>query len=220
MLNPPADVSGDTDAEERETVRCILAALDGSGLERVVAQSVNGARPGEGVGDLTVLHALEEGLRGQQVPAAIIRATYYMSNWDAALTPARHDGRLPTMFSADLEIPMIAPADMGRCAAGLLRGDEELNEPTVVEGPERYSSADVAAAFARALGRDVEPAVTPRDEIEDAFVEKGFSPSSARSYARMTEAALDADFGMPERSWRGDVSIDTYVRNLVQGGKS
>ncbi|WP_343717026.1 NAD(P)H-binding protein, partial [Inquilinus sp.] len=27
LLNPPADVSTDTDAGERETVRCILAAL-------------------------------------------------------------------------------------------------------------------------------------------------------------------------------------------------
>ncbi|MCC0030425.1 MAG: hypothetical protein H6891_09455 [Brucellaceae bacterium] len=49
-------LSGDTDAEERETVDAIVGALAGSGLEKVVAASTYGARPGERCGDLTVLH--------------------------------------------------------------------------------------------------------------------------------------------------------------------
>lgn len=31
LLNPPADPATDTDRQERETVRCLIAALDGSG---------------------------------------------------------------------------------------------------------------------------------------------------------------------------------------------
>jgi uncharacterized protein YbjT (DUF2867 family) len=57
LLNPNADPASDTDREERATVRCLLEALEGSGLEKVVAQSTYGARPGERCGDLTVLHA-------------------------------------------------------------------------------------------------------------------------------------------------------------------
>jgi uncharacterized protein YbjT (DUF2867 family) len=37
LLNPPADIATDTDVVERATVTNILAALDGSGLEKVVA---------------------------------------------------------------------------------------------------------------------------------------------------------------------------------------
>lgn len=36
LLNPNADISSDTDQEESETVRCLLAAIEGSGLEKVV----------------------------------------------------------------------------------------------------------------------------------------------------------------------------------------
>src|SRR5690554_3763507 len=36
LLNPPADPSGGTDEEERANVAAILAALDGSALEKVV----------------------------------------------------------------------------------------------------------------------------------------------------------------------------------------
>lgn len=46
LLNPPAPVTEDTDAIERATVASILEALEGSGLEKVVAQSTGGARPG------------------------------------------------------------------------------------------------------------------------------------------------------------------------------
>ncbi|WP_220185092.1 NAD(P)H-binding protein [Paracoccus sp. S1E-3] len=56
LLNPPADPSGDTDREERRNVEAIMAALDGSGLEKVVVQSTYGAFHGTACGDLTVLH--------------------------------------------------------------------------------------------------------------------------------------------------------------------
>jgi len=65
LLNPPADPSADTDAEERANVAAILEALDGSGLRKVVAASTYGARPGERCGDLTVLHGFEERLFSQ-----------------------------------------------------------------------------------------------------------------------------------------------------------
>ncbi|TSD87714.1 NAD-dependent epimerase/dehydratase family protein, partial [Mycobacterium sp. KBS0706] len=117
LLNPPADVSTDTDIEERETVRCILAALDGSGLEKVVAESTYGARPGERVGDLTVLYELEQGLKAQPIPATIQRASYYMSNWASSLAAVRGNGILPSMLPAGLRIPMVAPEDLGKTAA-------------------------------------------------------------------------------------------------------
>src|SRR5687768_13410589 len=39
LLNPNADPGSDTDAVERRTVARILEALEGSGLEKVVAES-------------------------------------------------------------------------------------------------------------------------------------------------------------------------------------
>jgi hypothetical protein len=58
-------------------------ALEGSGLEKVVAESTGGAQPRDRIGDLNVLWELEEGLSRQTIPAAINRAAYYMTNWDA-----------------------------------------------------------------------------------------------------------------------------------------
>lgn len=75
LLNPPAAPSTDTDAEETATVRAILEALDGSGLEKVVAASTMGASAGPALqprtGDSSVLYEFEQGLTSQPIPAAI-----------------------------------------------------------------------------------------------------------------------------------------------------
>lgn len=73
LLNPPADPSGVSDVSERRTIANIISALEGSGLEKVVAASTYGAQPGEAIGDLLTLWLLEEGLRRQSIPAAISR---------------------------------------------------------------------------------------------------------------------------------------------------
>lgn len=214
LLNPPADTATDTDVVERRTAASILAALEGSGLEKVVAESTSGAQPGERIGDLSVLWEFEQGLRRQSIPAAINRAAYYMSNWDAQLEAAKA-GRLSTPFAADLDIPMVAPQDLGQVAANRLMSSLDDVGVKYVEGPKRYSSNDVASAFAAALGRPVELAVTPRDEWKAAFRKLGFSEAAADSYARMTAVSVDGGFDMPDDALRGAITLDAYIRDLL-----
>ncbi len=218
LLNPPADIGTDTDAVERCTVRRILEALDGTGLEKVVAVSTGGAQPGERIGDLNVLWELEEGLRRQSIPAAINRGAYYMSNWDSQLDGVRANGVLSAMFPADLPIPMVAPADLGRAAAARLMSGVDDIGVRYVEGPCDYTCNDVAAAFASALNRPVKVEVTPRDRLEEAFRSQGFSEAAAKSYARMTAVSIDRDFDRAEHPIRGDGSLDAYIGALSGTG--
>jgi len=166
---------------ERHTVANILAALEGSGLEKVVAESTGGAQPGNRLGDLNVLWELEEGLRQQPIPAAINRAAYYMSNWDGLLDTVRTTGILPVMFAADLPIPMAAPYDLGEAAAERLLSPLDDVGVRYVEGPERYTTADVAQAFATVLGQRVKLEITPRDQWLAAYKAMGFSKEAADS---------------------------------------
>ena len=219
LLNPNADISSDTDREERRTVHCLLEALEaleGSGLEKVVAESTMGAQPGEACGDLNVLYELEVGLRNQPIPASVIRAAYYYSNWDPMVAPVTKDGVLSSMLPADLELPMVAPEDLGRFAARLLREPVEQTGIHPVEGPERYSPNDVAACFAAVLGRAVRVNVIPRESWEETYRSLGFSDAAAHSYARMTAATVDGP-EYPEDSIRGSISLQTYIEKRVRG---
>jgi uncharacterized protein YbjT (DUF2867 family) len=215
LLNPPADTAKDTDALEKHTIANILAAIEGSGLEKIVAESAGGAQPGDQIGDLGTLWELEEGLRRQSTPAAINRAGYYMSNWDGQLESIRDTGKLQTMFEAGLKIPMVAPHDLGVAAADRLLSSPGDVGVRYVTGPEHYSSADVADAFAKALARPVEVVVTPRGKWVEAFKGLGFSDAAAESYARMTATAADGGFDMPDDAIRGTMTLDAYVGALV-----
>jgi uncharacterized protein YbjT (DUF2867 family) len=214
LLNPPAAPSTDTDREEHRTFTSIVEALDGSGLEKLVVESAYGAQHGDRIGDLSVLFDFEQALARQPIPVTVLRAAYYMSNWDAVLDSARQ-GLLPTMYPADLAIPMVAPADLGAAAARLLREAPDRTGTHYVEGPSRYSSGDVAAAFAHAFGRGVRVQVTPRDQWEQAYRELGFSESAASSYARMTAVSVDGGFEMPAQPERGKITLDRYISELV-----
>lgn len=214
LLNPNAPVSTDTDREEHATVRSIVAALEGSGLEKVVAASTYGAQPGEQCGDFNILYDFEQALAAQSIPATIQRGAYYMSNWDELLDRAK-DGVLPTMLPADMKIPMVAPADLGKAAARHLLEPPHDQNIHHVEGPHRYSPQDVADAFAAALGKPVKVEVTPRDQWVAAFRKLGFSAAAAESYARMTAVSVDSGFTMSEPFERGETALEDYIGALV-----
>ncbi|MDP1027076.1 NAD(P)H-binding protein [Sphingomonas sp. KR1UV-12] len=215
LLNPPANPSGNTDEVERRTIANILEALEGSGLEKVVAASTYGAQPGDAIGDLSTLWLLEEGLTRQSIPAAINRGAYYMTNWLGFGDMVRRSGTLPSMFPADTCMPMVAPADLGRAAAERLLASVSDTAVRYVEGPERYTPQDVADAFASALGRDVVVQVAPREQWETVYQDAGFSPEAARAYAKMTAVSLDQDFDKPRSPMRGTTPLGELIAAAV-----
>lgn len=214
LLNPPADPSGDTDAEERANVDAIVEALDGSGLEKVVAASTYGARAGERCGDLTVLYEFEQKLRAQSIPAAVNRGAYYMSNWAGMLEAVREGGKLPSFFPADFVLPMVAPNDLGEAAAERLLSSVGDIDDRYVEGPERYTPTDVANAIADTFGLSVELEVVPREGWQSTFLQLGFSEEAAESYACMTAAVVEGEGSEPDNPDRGTTGLRDYIGTL------
>jgi len=218
LLVPPADPATDTDAVEKHNAAQILAALEDSGLEKVVAESTYGARAGDQIGDFGTLWVLEQGLRAQPIPAAINRAAYYMSNWDSLIETAAKTGKLPTMYPPDRAIPMVAPADLGAAAARRLMSPLDDVGVAYVEGPKPYSAQDVAQALAHALGRPVEIDRIPREAWEQAYRDLGFSPEGARSYTGMTALSVDGDIAVPPDPERGETTLETYIAQRAARG--
>jgi uncharacterized protein YbjT (DUF2867 family) len=215
LLNPSADPATDTDVEEGRSVACILDAIFDSGLEKVVAQSTYGAQACDRCGDLGILYSMEQQLAAQAIPFSVIRAAYYMSNWDASLERARQEGVLQSFYPANFALPMVAPRDIAKVAARLMMEPVEKTGTYHVEGPEEYTAEDVASAFAHALGRPVWPVVIPRGEWVSAFKAAGFSDRAAESYAGMTAMTLEQREEVPGEPLRGETSLEEYVGTLV-----
>ncbi len=217
LLNPPAAPSTDTDAVEHANLDAIVAAVDGSGLRKIVAASTYGARPGLPCGDLTVLFDFEEKLRALGIPLAVNRAAYYMSNWSDMLDTVRDRRKLSSFFAQDLAIPMVAPADLGEAAARRLMEPAERSGVQYIEGPDRYTPRDVADAFADALGTDIDVEIIPRTGWEAAFRQLGFSAPAARTYACMTGTVVDDAGKWPSDPVRGETTLRAYIHAAVRG---
>jgi uncharacterized protein YbjT (DUF2867 family) len=215
LLNPPAPPDSDTVQEELASVAAILQALEGSSIEKVVAESTYGAQPGIGIGDLGVLYDMEQGLHKLDIPVSIIRAGYYMSNWDNAYDSVAKEGKLYSFFPPDHQLGMVAPQDIGKVAARLLMAPTSDIGLHYVEGPQLYSPKDVAAAFGKALEKPVEVVPIPPDQWEPAMQQAGFSPKAAASMAAMTRIVLKPDFEVAKNPIRGATTIEEYVRKMI-----
>lgn len=216
LLNPPAAPSSDTVTEEKKTLLAILKALEGSNIKKVVAESTYGAQSGDGIGDLGVLYSLEQGLAKMNMPADIIRAAYYMSNWAASINIVRETGKLNTMYPVNFKLPMVSPKDIGLVAAGLMLGPISQTGLHYVEGPEKYSANDVADAFASILQEPVEVVQTPKHLWIKSLEDNGFSEKAARSMVAMTEIMLKEEYEKPENPIRGRTSLQEYITSLIK----
>jgi uncharacterized protein YbjT (DUF2867 family) len=216
LLNPPAPPHTDTATEEQRTVTSILQALYGSGIQKVVAQSTYCAQPGEGIGDLGVLFEMEQALEKTGIPHSIIRAAYYMSNWDHSLQAVRESGVLYSFFPPDFTLPMVAPEDIAKVAARLLLEPIDHTGLHCVEGPAHYSPADVAAAFAEALQRPVKAEAIPPDKWTATLEGAGFSPAAAASMAAMTSIVAEKRCEEVDSPERGATTLREYIQRLVR----
>ncbi|KRB57082.1 NmrA family transcriptional regulator [Rhizobium sp. Root708] len=213
LLNPPADQGSDTDSVERATSSSIADAVNGSGLEKVVVASTYGAQPGDGIGDLSVLYEFEHLIERAGVPIAVNRGAYYFTNLEQLLGAARK-GTILTPFPEDLVMPMVSPVDLGKQAAVRLLSPTADVGIRYIEGPDRYTFLDVAAAFSDALGHAVLLQKIPDDQIEANLRDMGFSHAAADAYARMTRASIEG-MELPDDHVRGEVGLRDYLRDLV-----
>jgi len=216
LLNPPAAPSSDTATEERRSLAAILEAIADSGLEKIVALSTYGAQPGERIGDLGVLYEMEQALAAQPIPATILRAAYYMSNWALSLKSAREQGVVQTFFPVDFALPMVSPEDIGKIAARSMAEPPERTGLHNIEGPACYTAEDVASAFAEALGRQVKAESIPRKQWKSAIQSMGFSDPAAESFANMTARALDTPFPPRDQVEKGDTSLRDYIMAIKE----
>lgn len=166
---------------------------------------------------LTALRLLEESLADIDLPITFLRAAWFMENaqWDVAA--ARESGVIPSYLQPlDRKIAMIATDDVGRVAAHLLLEDWAGHRIVELEAAQRVSPDDIAAALAKAVGRDVRAKAVPRAEWETIFRAQGMSNPTPRM--RMVdgfnEGWIDFTGAQPDHR-KGRIGIEEAMAALV-----
>jgi NAD(P)H dehydrogenase (quinone) len=201
--------------QTHEIVRSILAALQESKLEKLVFLSTVGAHVKE-TNLLNNAGIIEEALRKTGISIGLLRAAWFMENasWDKV---AASTGVIPSFLQPlDHPIPMVATQDIGNMAATMLREDWTGTRVLELEGPERYSAEDIAAAFTRALGHEVRMEALPHDAWESLFRSQGMNYPMPR--IRMIDGFNEGwiDFERNGKHIMATTSLDEVIANLVK----
>ncbi len=204
--------------EPREFIGAIAEALQRARPERVVYLSSIGAQQPSGLGLITSLHLFEEAIHALPLPSAALRAGWFMENcaWD--IEPARKEGRFYSHLQPlERTFPLVATRDIGRIGAEMLMQEWQGQRHIEIEGPRRYSPTEIAAALARAIGRDVQAVAVPRSEWASTFVAQGTPADRTALRVEMLDGFNSGwiDFGVPSTEHvTGATGLNTVLRSL------
>src|SRR5882757_5410547 len=171
LIPPMFDPSPDF-PEVRVVISNLQTALRAARPPKIVCLSTIGAQVTQ-PNLLNQLGLVEQGLSTLPFPIAFLRAAWFMENsrWDVAAARA---GAMPSFLQPlDKAVPMIATADIGRLAAKLLQEDWTGRRIAELESRNRVTPIEMAAAFARILGREVRTEVVARETWHDLFAAQG-----------------------------------------------
>jgi uncharacterized protein YbjT (DUF2867 family) len=202
--------------EARIVIDAVCAALDRAQPGKVVVLSTIGAQATQ-PNLLTQRTLMEQALRQLPMPVTFLRPGWFMENaaWD--VVSARDTGVIHSFLQPlDKPVPMVATEDVGRVAAQLLQQSWDGVRIVELEGPVRVTPNDIAATFARILGRPVHAQVVERDTWEALFLSQGMKHPMPRM--RMLDGFNEGwiAFEGPDAAvLKGVVALETVLRGLV-----
>jgi NAD(P)H dehydrogenase (quinone) len=206
--------------EARAVIDAVKTALESAHPGKVVCLSTIGAQATQS-NLLTQRTLMEEALSELPMPVTFLRPGWFMENaaWDVG--PARDEGVVHSFLQPlDKTVPMVATADVGRVAARLLQETWDGKRVVELEGPQRVSPNDLAAAFAEILGRPVRAEAVPRETWGAMFRAQGTKDPMPR--IRMLDGFNEGwiDFEGDEATvMKGRVELGTVLQGLVSSLK-
>jgi uncharacterized protein YbjT (DUF2867 family) len=174
FILPPSEFDPEPGYPEAQAViDSVVQALTAATPAKVLCLSTIGA---DAVHDnlLSQRTMLEAALRELPLPLTILRPAWFIDNaaWDVA--SARETGLIHSFLQpTDKAFPMVATKDVGRVAADLIQEDWTGIRVVELEGPCRVTPNDLAAAFARVIGKPVRVVPVPRESWGELFCSQG-----------------------------------------------
>jgi NAD(P)H dehydrogenase (quinone) len=216
LVPPNFDPSPDF-REARVIAETLRRALDAARPSRIVYLSTIGAQAMQP--NLLTQHTIIERLLGDlPVPITFLRPGWFMENSSWDLAPATSSGVIPSFLQPlDKPVPMVATADIGRVAAALLCETWNGHRVVELEGPHRVTPDEIAATFARLLGRPVKMEAVPRETWGTLFLSQGTKNPTPRIQMLdgFNEGWIEFERG-EVGSRKGSVALETVLRSLIE----
>jgi uncharacterized protein YbjT (DUF2867 family) len=204
-------------SEAQEIGKALHSALAAARPKRVVYLSTIGAQARE-MNLLTQHSIIEKAIGDLSIPITFLRPAWFMENcsWDVA--PARETGVVPSFLQPlDKPVPMVATADIGKLAAGLLQEKWEGHRVIELEGPTRVTPNQIATTLAKLLGKPVRMKVVPRESWDPLFRSQGMKNPvpRIRMLDGFNENWIEFERGRAG-SQKGITSLEAVLKSVIE----
>jgi uncharacterized protein YbjT (DUF2867 family) len=219
IMAPPYFAPAPGFPETKGIVANIRAAMAAAQPPKAVYLSSVGAHRERGLGLITQSHILEQEMRTLPCANAFIRAAWFLDNYQWDVRSAQERGEIDVYLTpADRAIPMVATNDIGELAAKTLQQDWSGNRILELEGPEKCSPNDAAAAFSKLLGGPVKTNPIQRSEWQRLFVQQGTAEDRTTPRIEMLDGFnsgwIDFEGGGAEH-FKGKVTLEKVIKSLI-----
>ena len=218
---PPDFAPAPGQPDQKRTIAAIREALQETKPGKAVFLSSIGSEQPRGLGLITSTHLLEEAMRTLPIPVAYLRAGSFMENWLGALDHIRATGEMPFFYAPlDRKFPLVASRDIGLAGARVLQESWTNERVLEVDGPKGGTDLhETAAAFGRALGRDVKAVLLPEAAWQDVLEAMGMPGDRTGLYIEMVKSFNSGwiHFGNSgTESFHGPTTIEAFTQELVK----
>ena len=217
VLVPPNFDPSPEFSEAREIGKTLYSALAAARPKRVVYLSTIGAQARE-MNLLTQHSIIERAIGDLPIPITFLRPAWFMENCHWDLAPAREMGVVPSFLQPlDKPVPMVAAADIGKLAAGLLQEKWEGHRVIELEGPTRVTPNQVATTLGKLLGKAVRMKVVPRESWDALFRSQGMRNPvpRMRMLDGFNESWIEFERGRAG-SQKGNTSLEAVLKAVIE----
>jgi uncharacterized protein YbjT (DUF2867 family) len=186
----------------------------------VFLSSIGSEQP-SGLGLITSTHLMEEAMRTLAIPVAYLRAGSFMENWLGALDHIRTTGEMPFFYAPlDRKFPLVATRDIRLAGAKVLQEAWMGERVLEVDGPKGGTDLhQTAAAFGRALGRQVTAVQLPEAAWQNVLEAMGMPADRTGLYIEMVKSFNSGwiHFGNPGTGkFHGPTTIEAFAQEMVK----
>jgi len=207
--------------DQKRTIAAIREALEKAKPGKAVFLSSIGSEQTSGLGLITSTHLLEQATRTLPIPVAYLRAGSFMENWLGALDHIRATGEMPFFYKPlERKFPLVATQDIGFAGARVLMENWAGKRVLEVTGPEGGTDLhETAAAFGRALGREVKGVQLSEAAWQSVLEAMGMPADRTGLYIEMVKSFNSGwiHFGnKATEKFYGPTTIEMFAQERVQ----
>jgi uncharacterized protein YbjT (DUF2867 family) len=184
----------------------IADAAKAAGIQHFVYTSVGAAHRGMGQAHFASKWEIEQYIQSLDLPYTILRPVAFMENYNwqrAAITNGTLTG---WGLRPDKGLQLVAVDDVGVFAALVFEDPQDYLGKTLEIAGDELTEPQIAATFARVIGRPVRLAVPPMQE--------GAQPTEEQiaMFQFFNNIGYDADIAALRRIYPGLITLESYLR--------